>query len=238
MDIQRISLVLTISLTTCLTVLCHTPPNPNPTVSSKHATRDRLKGVVSPKYLIARRLVLVSFCAYHALVVLFYPSTPTSTTFTTVTTICPRYENLNPDFFTWSLRSGLSLAMIFIFTSIRLLAFAQLGSSFTFALGPPVALTTTGMYKWVQHPSYIANAVLIAFNILLFFQPSGVMGCWISEDAVKSVWWSVIGWGFAATSCFAGWIRVKDEEKMLKEKFGKEWDVWHRQTKRFIPWVF
>jgi protein-S-isoprenylcysteine O-methyltransferase Ste14 len=32
-------------------------------------------------------------------------------------------------------------------------------------------------------------------------------------------------------------LRVRDEEKMLKEKFGKEWENWHSRTARFIPWI-
>jgi protein-S-isoprenylcysteine O-methyltransferase Ste14 len=31
--------------------------------------------------------------------------------------------------------------------------------------------------------------------------------------------------------------RVKDEEEMLKGQFGKEWEEWHRSTKRFIPGI-
>jgi protein-S-isoprenylcysteine O-methyltransferase Ste14 len=32
--------------------------------------------------------------------------------------------------------------------------------------------------------------------------------------------------------------RVRDEEAMLRGKFGREWEGWHRRTKRFIPFVF
>jgi len=26
-----------------------------------------------------------------------------------------------------------------------------------------------------------------------------------------------------------------DEEKILRDTFGKEWEIWHQKTKRFIP---
>jgi protein-S-isoprenylcysteine O-methyltransferase Ste14 len=32
--------------------------------------------------------------------------------------------------------------------------------------------------------------------------------------------------------------RVKDEEAMLKREFGREWEEYHRKTKRFIPGIF
>jgi protein-S-isoprenylcysteine O-methyltransferase Ste14 len=34
------------------------------------------------------------------------------------------------------------------------------------------------------------------------------------------------------------WKRVKEEEMMLKSTFGKEWEVWHAKTKRFVPGLF
>lgn len=34
------------------------------------------------------------------------------------------------------------------------------------------------------------------------------------------------------------WKRVTEEEMMLKKTFGKEWEDWHKKTKRFIPGVF
>jgi protein-S-isoprenylcysteine O-methyltransferase Ste14 len=33
-------------------------------------------------------------------------------------------------------------------------------------------------------------------------------------------------------------VRVRDEERMLRGSFGKEWEVWHTKTGRFIPGVF
>ena len=30
----------------------------------------------------------------------------------------------------------------------------------------------------------------------------------------------------------------RSEEMMLRDTFGKEWEVWHAKTKRFIPGIF
>jgi protein-S-isoprenylcysteine O-methyltransferase Ste14 len=52
------------------------------------------------------------------------------------------------------------------------------------------------------------------------------------------------GWGLALWASFMGFsvfmirARVKDEEGMLKETFGKEWEDWNRSTRRFIPGLF
>jgi protein-S-isoprenylcysteine O-methyltransferase Ste14 len=32
-------------------------------------------------------------------------------------------------------------------------------------------------------------------------------------------------------------VRVRDEERMLRARFGKEWEDWHARTKRFVPGV-
>jgi protein-S-isoprenylcysteine O-methyltransferase Ste14 len=33
-------------------------------------------------------------------------------------------------------------------------------------------------------------------------------------------------------------LRIRDEEEMLKEAFGKEWEEYHSKTARFIPGLF
>jgi len=38
-------------------------------------------------------------------------------------------------------------------------------------------------------------------------------------------------------SCAVMWIRVLDEEELLRTAFGKKWEIYHHKTKRFIPGV-
>lgn len=89
----------------------------------------------------------------------------------------------------------------------------------------------------MQHPGYITVGATLGVVPLLLLMPDGVMGCW-----TKTKWWS--GWGWAAD---AVWMvvytlavkeRVRREEALLKAEFGKEWERWHRRTKRFIPGVW
>jgi len=90
----------------------------------------------------------------------------------------------------------------------------------------------------LQHPSYTANLLLMAANIHFFFQPDGIMGCTLPESIARSAFWSVLGWVLVGGALLATFVRVGDEERMLKEAFGKEWEIWNRKTKRFVPWIF
>jgi len=65
-----------------------------------------------------------------------------------------------------------------------------------------------------------------------------VLACWLSESALRSGWWGAINVFFAGVAILGMRTRIMDEEKMMKETFGKEWEVWHAKTKRFIPGVF
>lgn len=33
-------------------------------------------------------------------------------------------------------------------------------------------------------------------------------------------------------------VRIRDEERMLREKFGPEWEEWHAKTARIVPGLF
>ena len=103
----------------------------------------------------------------------------------------------------------------------------------------------TGLYTYVQHPSYSANWLISTSNVALLMRLDGVLGCVLPSRAVK--WgmghggvgvWPAILLGAAMKGLHVTWIRVKDEEAMLKREFGREWEEYHRRTARFIPGVF
>ncbi len=50
--------------------------------------------------------------------------------------------------------------------------------------------------------------------------------------------WPALLVGAAVFGLYTGWVRVKDEEAMLKRELGKEWVEYYRTTARFIPGVF
>lgn len=225
-DLSTILLAFTTLLATYLSLQCFTPPNPTPTST----VPDRITFFASPTFILVRRLSVVLVGLHHALLIL-NPVTPTYH-------LCPSPSSLNLSLFTWTTHSSICLTLILIFAPIRLLAFSQLGNNFTFKLAKPQNLVTSGLYAYVQHPSYTANAVVAAANVLLFERPDGLAGCYMSEGIVKSAWWRVLGWVLAAAAVYLGRVRVMDEERMLKGAFGKEWEVWHQKTKRFVPGVY
>jgi protein-S-isoprenylcysteine O-methyltransferase Ste14 len=227
-DLKALSLSLCILLSTYTTYLSGTPPNPTP-YDSTHP--DSMSAAVTPSAVFIRRFINVSFGLYHAFLALTYPSPPR--------TICPNRSHLSSYLFTWTPYSGFCIIIILLACSLRLSAFSALGPNFTFRLAAPKKLVTSGLYSYVQHPSYTAKAVIVLANMALVQNRHGAMGCWLPTWIVEAKWF----WGGFACIVFGGairmaWGRVKDEEMMLKNMFGKEWEAWHVRTKRFIPGLF
>ncbi|KAL4907816.1 hypothetical protein BDW74DRAFT_175599 [Aspergillus multicolor] len=119
--------------------------------------------------------------------------------------------------------------------TLRLLSFAQLAKNFTFAVARPSSLITSGVYAYIQHPGYTGGVcALVGFSGLVL-RTGGVFACWPGLWASAFVYANYI---FVAG--FVLWVvtvRVPHEEDMLKGAFGKEWEVYHARTARFIPWL-
>jgi len=193
------------------------------------------------KVQILRRLCLLSIALYHVLLIVSYSLNPSSPGFPALSTealvICPRPENPNPKLFHWNSYTAACVLAIIVGTAIRLRVFRDLGPNFTFALSQPTHLVTNGIYNWVQHPSYTGQILVLGANVALFLRWDGVVGCWISGDLIERL----SGWGrgvYAGLVPVVVWgvlVRVRDEENMLKERFGMEWERWHGRTRRFVP---
>lgn len=152
-------------------------------------------------------------------------------------------NGLNSDLVTWSGATTIPLALILCAgIPLRLVSYASLGKNFTFALAEPDSLNTTEVYRYVQHPSYTGIAVLIACHAALLGRADGALACWIPPrwyGALRALETTllvhVVGVSLLA---FAVWTRVRQEERMLRARFGIEWESWHAKTARFIPWIF
>ncbi|CZS91619.1 uncharacterized protein RCO7_06996 [Rhynchosporium graminicola] len=226
-ELPTILLALIGFLASYLSMQCFTDPNSNTTASS--TVQDRITRFTNPNFLLVNRIIVLAIGLIHALLIL-NPTTPNYL-------LCPKPSNLNLSLFTWTRHSSICLLLILIFAPLRLLAFAQLGENFTFKLDRPQNLVTSGVYAYVQHPSYTALAVVVSAHWMLFQRSDGVAGCWMSEAVARSQWWSLVGWGSVAGALSLVRKRVVDEERMLKETFGRQWEDWHRRTKRFVPGV-
>lgn len=150
-------------------------------------------------------------------------------------------KELNPKFFTWSPYTILPLILLLtIGIPLRLSAYRFLGKNFTFKLKEPSGLITTGLYRYVQHPSYTGLAALFIGNIILIGQPDGVLSLVFPNEWYGPKFW--LGWRTMEALALLVhvlliWIRVTQEENMLKNEFGAKWVEWNKRTARFIPGV-
>ncbi|KAE8445617.1 hypothetical protein EG329_013251 [Mollisiaceae sp. DMI_Dod_QoI] len=208
--------------------LCDQPPNPSPYNSPHH---DSLSHLVSPRAMLTRSFIIVSLGLYHAFLSLTYPSPPQS--------LCPNPSHLAPYLFTWTPHSAIAIITILLGSCIRLWAFSTLGKNFTFRLDAPKELITSGQYKYVQHPSYTGRILIALSAVALLMRPDASLGCWFPAWVVDAT----IFWRLMLGLMLVGLVRgtrkrVMEEESILKDTFGKEWEDWHKRTKRFIPGVF
>lgn len=208
-------------LATYITYLCYTPPNPNP-ITTKAASTDRVRLATSRYPILIRRITTLLIGSLHAYFnVLVSSSSPASIP----TALCPHLSNLKPSLFTWAPSTSIPLLLILLPGLLRLRSYSSLGPNFTFQLSPPKKLVTTGLYRYIQHPSYTGQILVAIANVVLFERPDGVLGCWIPEGWVRKSWlWVVLLMGLAGMVTLLLGMRIRDEERMLKERFGREWE--------------
>jgi len=215
-----------------LTYSCFTPPNPPPQTPY---SKDRFgHHIIKKDVIYARRIITLVLWIYHAILPFTFPNPPAI--------LCPQPQNLSASVFTWNTYAVVCLSLILIAAPIRLLAFAQLGQNFTFQLATPKKLVTTGLYSYAQHPSYPANLIVFFANVLLLLRVDGVMGCWLPSWVVRSRDVEMVRVvalvALLAFACWGAYLRITDEEEMLRKAFGSEWEVYHKRTKRFVPGLF
>ncbi|GIJ98289.1 hypothetical protein Aspvir_000405 [Aspergillus viridinutans] len=231
---SSVTLSLSILLSGYLSAICIKPPTT--TQRSPYET-DRIRIITGNVAINASRAVVL-ISAYHALITHFYsPNTNTGI----LSSICPHPENLNPETLTWSPTVLLSLLAIASGAAIRLSAFGGLGRNFTFYLAVPDRLVTDGVYAYVQHPSYTGLALVGLGCFGLCCRWDGAVGaCLLSKNVIERL----DGLGMTVTGALGTvavvglGLRVRDEERMLREKFGREWEGWHATTARFVPGIW
>ncbi|KAI4868196.1 hypothetical protein F4820DRAFT_411132 [Hypoxylon rubiginosum] len=230
--LSQTSLAATILTSTAGTYIGFTPPNPGtkPVPSTGDLWR-RLS--VTNKRFINIAFAPLGLLALHASsLAYFYPHIPP------LVLRGGAANGLNPDLVTWSGATSIPLALILCAgIPLRLVPYASLGKNFTFTLAEPDRLKTTGIYRYVQHPSYTGLLVLLVSNVALLGRTDGALSCWIPpawHKALQALVWGAI----LSLSIFGVWTRVWQEERMLRARFGAEWENWHARTPRFVPWLF
>lgn len=98
---------------------------------------------------------------------------------------------------------------------------------------------TEGPYGFVRHPSYtgyIVGTFCVGLMPLL-------RGSWLRESGVLREPWARIPWVIGALwtgYVFVGLsVRTIPEDKMMRKKFGKEWEAYARRVQcKLIPYIF
>lgn len=149
--------------------------------------------------------------------------------------------SLDARFFTWSKETAIPIALILgIGAPLRLISYGALGKNFTFTLAEPDQLNTSGLYRYIQHPSYTGLMALVFGALGLWGRLGSAPSCFFPSWLVSSLrrYEKGIITLILAFAMSVAWRRVKDEEAMLGNKFGAEWEGWHARTARFIPFIF
>ena len=100
-------------------------------------------------------------------------------------------------------------------------AHRELGKNFSQSLVVRQAhmLVTGGIYGYMRHPMYTAFWLWVIAQALLLQN-------WLVAFC------GLVGWGIL----FFG--RIGQEEAMMRETFGEQYDAFARRTKRLVPWIY
>ncbi|KAJ6438402.1 prenyl cysteine carboxyl methyltransferase [Purpureocillium lavendulum] len=228
LSLSTTALAVAMLVSSCLILVCGTPPNPTP---QRQWRRDRVWALMNSTLGKLATVIILGMPFYHTGLALCFPD---------MSVLCPRAETLNYQLFTWNRYTLTSLLIITcIGAPVRLTAYRGLGQRFTFSLAPPDKLITSGIYRYIQHPSYTGGMIMLLGALMTFFRWDAAPACWVPSTArtILDGWGAVVS---IAVFVLASWIcvlRVRDEEPMLRETFGQQWIEWHQSTRRFIPGV-
>jgi len=100
-------------------------------------------------------------------------------------------------------------------------AHRELGRNFspTLVVRQSHTLVTQGIYRYMRHPMYTAFWLWVIAQALLL------------QNWVVAVC-GFVGWGILFFD------RVGQEEAMMRETFGEQYEAFARRTKRLVPWIY
>jgi protein-S-isoprenylcysteine O-methyltransferase Ste14 len=112
------------------------------------------------------------------------------------------------------------LALCVVGTSVRVAAVWTLGEQFSsyVTIQTDHHLVETGLYQFVRHPMYLGILLLMPGMALVFRS-------WL---VVPVAIWTV---AFVL-------VRISQEERLLSDRFGDEFESYRRRTRRLLPWIY
>jgi protein-S-isoprenylcysteine O-methyltransferase Ste14 len=114
----------------------------------------------------------------------------------------------------------IGLALLTVGGTLRTAAVFVLGRRFTglVAIQDGHRLQTSGLYRYIRHPSYAGMLLYMAGFVLVF-------RCWLGLLLVVGTWTVLVA-------------RMNAEEVLLAEEFGDEYTAYRRRTWRLLPWLY
>ncbi|KAF4612902.1 hypothetical protein D9613_011130 [Agrocybe pediades] len=222
-----------------------TSPNPPPSKKDSEghiSTSNWLESSAYTSYAakIARRIQsLVGLAEVMTILAYKFPSSPASKT---VLSALSFTTSADPSGLRPTPVALFGVALLLLGTFLRLSTYRHLGRFFRFEASIQVdhELITSGPYSVVRHPSY--SALLLTHPGWMLWQFG--KGSWIRQSGL---WYTTAG--RAAVSAYVVVMifgslyltlgRMPDEDKALRERFGKKWDEWaERVPYRVIPGVW
>jgi protein-S-isoprenylcysteine O-methyltransferase Ste14 len=112
------------------------------------------------------------------------------------------------------------LALLTVGGVLRIAAVFVLGRRFTglVAIQQDHRLQTSGLYRYIRHPSYAGMLLYLAGLVLVF-------RCWLGLLLVAGTLAVLVA-------------RMNAEEALLQNEFGEEYISYRRHTWRLMPWVY
>src|SRR5713101_883885 len=114
----------------------------------------------------------------------------------------------------------LGLAGVTVGIGIRVAGMIQLGNLFSgfVAVQKEHHLVTSGCYRWIRHPIYTGSLLALAGLFLVFRSWLIVLG--LPLYLIGTLW------------------RMTDEERLLADAFGQEYEQYRARTWRLLPFIY
>ncbi|OJJ68029.1 hypothetical protein ASPBRDRAFT_134551 [Aspergillus brasiliensis CBS 101740] len=152
--------------------------------------------------------------------------------------VCPNIEHVRPDHLSPTYSTAATLALVCLGSCLRIYAFWQLGSCFTFSLSNPDRLITAGLYRYIRHPAYAGLALQAPAVLYFWAREDGVIACFMPDLGTMHML-TMTHWCFWAMALpIAGWVRIKEEEALLERTFGQQWRDYRQKTRMLVPFLF
>ncbi|GBB84132.1 hypothetical protein RclHR1_10780002 [Rhizophagus clarus] len=146
---------------------------------------------------------------------------------------------INDRFSEWSFYDLVFYILNIIGCLIRLWCFHTLKEFFTFnvTILKNHKLIDTGPYALLIHPSY-TGVILMTPNVLyVIYQLHYYIPIYSPIDFSPFIFNWYYYTLFVFLYIYLGTKRILNEENLLKQNFGKEWDLYSKKRKRLIPYL-